>query len=937
MSSWKKPTAEQIGRAVALLSHREHHRHFFDRLENPEWLLALKEKGFFSSPPEPIREESRGTVAFPVWPESRYLARMAKHAPDTVFGILSQIPDTENIRVHDDLVDAALALPPKLAAELVPKAVSWIQTPFHILLPEKLGALVSHLARGGEVEPALKLAQSLLAIREDEPEPFFDLWYYGQILERSIPDLVAAAGAKALTLLCDLLDAANRGYETQTPDDYSSIWRSTIEHPQRMVEDLRGHLVSAIRDAAEQLGKQSPASVPEIVRYLESRTWRVFHRIALHVLRQFPEAAPELVAERLTEPERFDREDYRYEYNLLAQACFSRLRPEDQAKILGWIQKGPPDIESRKILLEQSRGKAATEQEVAEYVKMWQRDRLALLSANLSGDWKQRYEELVAEVGTAPEPVREATAVFVGPTSPKTMEDLRAMTVEAFVDYLKSWVPSGKPFGDSRAGLGREVGALVVSEPERFSAEAERFEGLDPTYVRALIQALWEPAKQKRALNWAKVLTLCRWVVNQPREIPSRQGDPIDQDPDWGWTRKAIANLLSHGFDSDRIPFQLRYQVWEVLEPLTGDPNPTPEDESRYDANDDPASFAINTTRGEAMHAVVRYGLWVRRHVEIEDGKARAAQGFDDMREVRRVLDQHLDPDEDPSTAVRAVYGQWLPSLHFLDPNWVKVSISRLFPTEEAWSHLRDTTWEIYIVSSAPYDEVFEALEGQYRQAIDRLGTSSEQRPRLGNPDSSLAQHLMTQYWRGKLDGDDQAGLLARFYAKADPKLCSWALEFIGRSLRKTSGAVPAEILVRLKKLWTRRLEAVRVADPATGQSEELTSFGWWFESKKFDDGWSVDQLLEVLKIAGKIEPDRLVIERLAELSRAIPAKAVDCLAMIFESDKEGWGPLTWREHARRILAEAIHSADLSANSAAVALVNRFGARGYPEFRDLLP
>jgi hypothetical protein len=126
---------------------------------------------------------------------------------------------------------------------------------------------------------------------------------------------------------------------------------------------------------------------------------------------------------------------------------------------------------------------------------------------------------------------------------------------------------------------------------------------------RALIQALWEPAKQKRVLNWEKVLTLCRWVANQPREIPGRKSDPKDQDPDWGWTRKAIANLLSHGFDSDGIPFELRYQAWEALEPVTDDLDPKPEDESRSGANDDPASFAINTTQGEAIHAVVGYAL----------------------------------------------------------------------------------------------------------------------------------------------------------------------------------------------------------------------------------------------------------------------------------------------------------------------------------------
>ncbi len=55
------------------------------------------------------------------------------------------------------------------------------------------------------------------------------------------------------------------------------------------------------------------------------------------------------------------------------------------------------------------------------------------------------------------------------------------------------------------------------------------------------------------------------------------------------------------------------------------------------------------------------------------------------------------------------------------------------------------------------------------------------------------------------------------------------------------------------------------------------------------------------------------------------------------EGDKEGWGILGWREHVRTILTTAIQSSDLEARQADVDLVYRLGARGYFEFRDLLP
>jgi hypothetical protein len=50
------------------------------------------------------------------------------------------------------------------------------------------------------------------------------------------------------------------------------------------------------------------------------------------------------------------------------------------------------------------------------------------------------------------------------------------------------------------------------------------------------------------------------------------------------------------------------------------------------------------------MHAVIQYALWCRRHLEnLSDGKQRVQRGFEELPEVREVLDFHLEPDNDPS------------------------------------------------------------------------------------------------------------------------------------------------------------------------------------------------------------------------------------------------------------------------------------------------
>jgi len=151
-----QPTKDDLNRlAQEVPNNRVTRQYFFDRLENPEWLEPLWKRGVFKHPPQPERNEEEGTIHFPPWPEARYLARMAKHKPELVTEIIREMDDTENATVFSDLVDALLAMPPTVSARLTEKAARWAESPY-MLLTEKLGQFISHLAKGGKTEETTK-------------------------------------------------------------------------------------------------------------------------------------------------------------------------------------------------------------------------------------------------------------------------------------------------------------------------------------------------------------------------------------------------------------------------------------------------------------------------------------------------------------------------------------------------------------------------------------------------------------------------------------------------------------------------------------------------------------------------------------------------------------------------------------------------------------
>ena len=144
------------------------------------------------------------------------------------------------------------------------------------------------------------------------------------------------------------------------------------------------------------------------------------------------------------------------------------------------------------------------------------------------------------------------------------------MTVDSVIKFLNSWSSPQEFHAPTPEGLGRVLSITIADDPERFALAAARFQGLDPTYVRALVSGLREAIKKGYCVEWQPILTLCQWVISQPIEIPGRAINHRDADLDWEWTRKEVARLLHRGFEErkGKIPFGLRSICWSLLYPL---------------------------------------------------------------------------------------------------------------------------------------------------------------------------------------------------------------------------------------------------------------------------------------------------------------------------------------------------------------------------------
>ena len=935
---------ELVQKALSIVgSSPANHEYFFANLTSPAWIDPLRKEGRFKNPAQ-IRRDARG-ISFPTWPESNYLARMAPHVPELVRDVILEAAPTDNERVHQDYIEAALHMPVRVAADIAKMEARWVRNCkfLYTLYPEKVGDLISHLARGGAVDGAVELARALLAVitdpRQEEPkrddegdfqvprEPMakFDQWHYRRVLEKNLPDLVTAAPDKTLRLLSDLLQVAIQIHSARnsTPEeDYSWIWRPQIAHEH--MQDFKEALVSAVRAAALSISV-TPESTTKAANMLSERRWRIFRRLAAYLLDNAAAAPIEAIGELLTKPVEY--EDFpgsSPEFDQLLAKSFAIVPKVAQETILGIIDRGP-NLESFKKGRE-AEGNPATPEEVSGISDSWRIRWLSRIKQDLSVEWQERYKALVERLGEPPlEGSRVGNHSWVGPTSPKTVEELRELQPDQLIEFLRGWHSKGDWNSPTPEGLGRAFSSMIAREPGRLAIHANLLRGLDPTYVRSAIEGFREAVKEGKTIAWDSILTLGDWIISQPREIAGRTGGAGDSDSDWSWTRAAIARLMHQALQKDTenaFPIEHRQQVWTIISSVLDDPIPSTGHTDQYGKGMFVGSLSLNTPRGIAIDAVVDFGLWVRRRQDPSLSKEVGA--LSKMPEVQAALEKHLHSDK--SAAVREVYGRRFPWLVALDREWATANVAAIFG--EAEQGLGQIAWANYILFCNPYDDVLPIMVGQYEHAIDTIGQGFRQD--VNDIDQHLAEHLMILYWRGKLPLENPSGLLERYFQKAPARLRGHAIWFVGRTLYDEKSIQP-EIIERMKQLWNWRISR---AHPKG--DEELIQFGYWFASNKFDFKWSMPNLLEVLRLCHHAEPDHLVVQQLAKTAGAMPMESVQALGMLLEGDHEGWSIYGWQEHPRDILTTALRSESSEAREEAKRVINLIGSRGHHGYRDLL-
>lgn len=921
-----------------LLKDREVEEYFYSHAESPAWLQILTAADKIGP------DTSSGK-----WPASPYLKKIASIKPKEVSEILCEATDTTDASLIAKICDVAQELPTGESERILEAAVQWAALPSVKGFARQLVPLIPKWAAGSKVKELQELVNKLLRLESETSEenqylfspslatePRIGNWLYERLLKEQIPKVYQADALGTLDLLTDVLHKAieaGREQRDRTKDiwpDASQSWRPAIEnHGQNEPEDLIDALVAAVRDYHEQAINSDKLSLSEAVTGLESRRWALFVRIGLHLARKFGSEDRGIIRERLTDTSLFHSPACHHEFYLLLQDCFPLLETEDRQFVLRMIDEEVSREEARTFL--EKREDEVTDEAVEKFIGARKLKWLSAIADHLSGARRKEYDALLEEIGQPdhPEFLIYRSGVQTGFVSPESPASLAERPADKLIEFLSEWTPPEEQGIDapSREGLANEIQNLVATNPENYVEIAAEFSDLPDVYTRGFVDGLVRAAEDEKTLEWADLLTLFEALVES--HPPGEYGALRTEDR--GIARSLLSSVarfideaLKHPATSPSI--EHRNGVWEILAGLMRFPDPAfnqpkPEDEESFD----PVFRAINSVRGRAFYALMRYAAWLNRN--LEDPK-----GFTTAPELGEVLDWHLDLANDASLAIRGAYGTWVPWLYHFDASWLKARIHKIFPEEESLQEYWWSAWEGFVSYTPARGRLFELLEDQYRKAVHNLDEAKE---RSEGHSSDIAKrtahHIVAFYWQGVLEGAN-SDLLRTFYINAPTDLRAESIRFAGRSLRSSDETVPPEVLQRLESLWRWRLDE-RQRAPQQVSSEELVAFTWWFYSGVFDEGLSLDLFEKSLESADRL-PDNpyMVVSRLAQLADSYPEPAVSLLCRIAESEEGSWALRSNKEATARILRAGLAS---EAESMALELRDRLGRQGMMELREL--
>lgn len=106
---------------------------------------------------------------------------------------------------------------------------------------------------------------------------------------------------------------------------------------------------------------------------------------------------------------------------------------------------------------------------------------------------------------------------FVGEVSPISPEKILSMDVPSIVTYLREFEGPGGWRAPTQQGLADSLRSAVKQDPGKFEEQLGAFVDVGVPYLHAILSAFEELWREKKPVNWKRILEFCLSIVESDR------------------------------------------------------------------------------------------------------------------------------------------------------------------------------------------------------------------------------------------------------------------------------------------------------------------------------------------------------------------------------------------------------------------------------------
>jgi hypothetical protein len=935
-------------------------QYFFRNRPSSQWANILWENGFFDSPPPPL-ETNEGVFSLPYWDVQGFLHEVANEAPEVVLSHNQTIES--NGYYISQAIRALCRVSPNIAVMGKENIIDWVNDPNIAggILDEVYDYIVL-LFQGELFDDALdvfnELSKPRLAsefevrgTRQSTHEPVVTLYDNLMGIEYHEVNVLGELTARMPAIISEALSEhlgnslKLEGVLLEKPEyEKHSWWRVAVEETgQDLGNSAKDKILKRFIQALTDWANSDFSTFSQYLANLFDDSRKIIYRVGLYFLHKYPEKLPSLVDKELRKYENLDDTEIKHEHFLLLETGFVYLSVEHQDTLVKSILAGPPQSRKDKYSEYYETFPSEMDLSLTEYIEMqeilWIRDRLWMIKEYLSGDLDEKLKAIVEKFGEPKHPTFHSWmsgSGFVKNVSPISIEDLGKFSPTQLLDFVTNWEPTSKRqdfFEDeSIEGLAQLVAQIIYENTNQYKEIIFEIAKTKPIFTIEILQnfAKSDDIKPKQ---WKILINMCNELLD---DIAIRKNMESSLEGNWMWARQRIAELLRSGFQKDEhlIPDSMWVRARDILIILANDPDPfqgsDPMPElGNISAINDPLTVSLNRVRPVALRTLIKYAL-CRAETTPPENKIE--------KELKEVILDNLDNTKNASFSTYSVIGELLPELNWLDSEWVKEIITKVFPKytneKELWFFV--SAWDSYIFHNRYIKDLHDLLFPYYISAIDHLSLGFVTRRDLIN---NFAVHLVLEYLSEEYEPDFMKNIqvpITRYFMKTKPEewaTGAWACwKIIQDNPDKLNEWWP-----KVRKLWEWRVQEAITSNHSSDFDQEMRRFVHLLEFIPEDESIiTLQPLLEGMlpHIVNIKYRDRGWDELEKFLSLQVDKYPLECVQLYYFMREQREEHFIWhRENDEAIKLIEIGAENLESREETLSLIDFLGSKNNHAFR----